>query len=158
MKIKPEIATLELIWDLNYQWMLLLLEVFKNSQNEKGKIVELQNTILSLQNLKEKSDNIKDRILKEISNIDENKLSIAYLKSVMKFINSTEIDYYSKRMAKTKPFDFFERLDLNDSINKDSLKTNMDLVLNKLENNWISFNQSNSRLIYKIHLNGYHLL
>ncbi|MCK8482365.1 hypothetical protein, partial [Psychroserpens algicola] len=94
----------------------------------------------------------------EISKIDENKFSIAYLKSVRKFINSTEIDYYSKIMAKTKPFDFFEKLESSDLINKDSLKTNMDLVINKLKNNWIGFNQSNSRLIYKIHLKGYHLL
>lgn len=110
MKTKPEIATLELIWDLNYQWMLLLLEVFKKSQNEKGKIVDPQNTILSLQNLREKSDNLKDNILKEISNIDENKLSITYLKSAMKFINSTEIDYYSKRMAKLSPLTFLKNL------------------------------------------------
>ena len=158
MKIKPEIATLELIYTLNYQWMLLLLEVFKNSQNEKGKIVDLQNVILSLHNAKEKSDNLKDRVLKEISKIDENKLTVPYLKSVMKFINSTEIDYYSKIMAKTKPYDFFDKIDLNDLISEYSLKTNMDFVIKKLENSWIGFNQSNSRLIYKIHLNGYHLL
>ena len=158
MKILPEIDNLELIWKLNYEWMILLVESFKNSQNEKGKIIELQSAILTLNNIKQKSDNLKERIQREVSGIEENKWSNTYLKSVMKFINSTEIDFYSKRMVKTKPYDFFDKIDLNNLISEESLKTNMDLVIDKLENNWIGFNQSNSSLIYKIHINGYHKL
>ncbi|KAB8155814.1 hypothetical protein EZY14_000985 [Kordia sp. TARA_039_SRF] len=158
MKTNSEIDILKLIWKLNYEWMLLLLEAFKNSQNKKGKIVDVQNTIQLLKSTKEKSERLKEEIVHEVSKIDKNKRTVSYLKSVNTFIHSTELDYYIKIMAKTKPFDFFDSIDEADMIGENSLKTNMDLVLTKVENNWIRFNQSNAKLIYKIHFAGYHLL
>ena len=146
---------LESCWKDSLNWTFELIDILKEANEGKTKIVDLDKSkkILSLK--KEEIIEKRKNILSKIEGLNISvKPAINFLNSLEKLLNSTEIDFSKIMKMPPKRFDLFESID-NENLTNEELSRYLQFVKQSLENRWVAFNQNYGRLLIKLKVNDY---
>jgi hypothetical protein len=152
---KIEVA--EKCWKDSLNWTFEQIDILNKAYNGKGKIVDLKESKEVLRMSKDRIEEERKIITLEIQNIEIHVKSIRNFKSSLeKLLNSTEINFSGSMKIPPKPFDLYDSID-NQELNKIELSGYIEKVKKNLEINWVAFNQSYGRMLFKIKLNDYEI-
>lgn len=145
---------LESCWKHSRIWTFELIDVL-NLSNEKGKISDLNKSILVLFNAKDELITKKDRAQSDLEKINILVKPVRnFIASNKKLLNSTVVDLNRMSIMRIEPFDLFNCINDN-NLTEWELNRNINFVKRNIENNWVAFNQSYGRMLIKLKINKY---